>query len=40
MSMATDNTETQIITFEGCPQIADKAKENFEELEQEKTRVI
>jgi predicted O-methyltransferase YrrM len=40
MSLATDNSETQIITFEGCPQIAEKAKENFEELEQENIEII
>ena len=40
MALAADNAETQIITFEGCPQIAEKAKENFEELEQENIEII
>ncbi|AFM04378.1 putative O-methyltransferase [Bernardetia litoralis DSM 6794] len=40
MSLAANNSETQIITFEGCPQIAEKAKENFEELEQENIEII
>ncbi len=33
MALASD-TSTRIITFEGCKQIAKKAKENFEEFEQ------
>ncbi|WP_338811882.1 class I SAM-dependent methyltransferase [Bernardetia sp. Wsw4-3y2] len=33
-------SEAQIITFEGCPQIAEKAKENFEELEQDNIEII
>ncbi len=40
MALAADNFATQIITFEGCPQIAEKAKENFEELEQENIEII
>lgn len=40
MALAADNSKTQIITFEGCPQIAEKAKENFEELEQENIEII
>lgn len=40
MALAADSSETQIITFEGCPQIAEKAKENFEELEQENIEII
>lgn len=40
MALAADNSEAQIITFEGCPQIAEKAKENFEELEQENIEII
>jgi predicted O-methyltransferase YrrM len=40
MALAADNHETQIITFEGCKQIAEKARENFEELEQENIEII
>lgn len=40
MALASDSSETQIITFEGCPQIAEKAKENFEELEQDNIEII
>lgn len=40
MALASDSSNTQIITFEGCPQIAEKAKENFEELEQENIEII
>ncbi|PIY08548.1 MAG: SAM-dependent methyltransferase [Flexibacter sp. CG_4_10_14_3_um_filter_32_15] len=40
MALAADSSKTQIITFEGCPQIAEKAKENFEELEQENIEII
>ncbi|WP_338761091.1 class I SAM-dependent methyltransferase [Bernardetia sp. ABR2-2B] len=40
MALAADNLETQIITFEGCPQIAKKAKENFEELKQNNIEII
>ena len=40
MALASDNSETQIITFEGCEEIAEKAKENFEDLEQENIEII
>lgn len=40
MALASDNQNSTIITFEGCPQIAEKANENFEELEQDHIETI
>ncbi|WP_291720133.1 O-methyltransferase [Bernardetia sp.] len=40
IALASDNSTSQIITFEGCPQIAEKANENFEELEQDHIEII
>ena len=40
MALASDNSTTQIITFEGCQQIAKKAKQNFEELKQTNIEII
>ncbi len=40
MALATDKSNTQIITFEGCQQIAKKAKQNFEQLDQKNIEII
>ncbi len=40
MALASDDKKTQLITFEGCPEIAKKAKQNFEKLKQENIQLI